>query len=180
MIGKLANIQGKWKRITLTDEEIDAVMDSLLKRNAKELGRVIDFVLDLKRKGQISNDKELMHLVCLLADKQLTASYTVLNSALEEKIFAMKEGLYKEMEKAEKIVEEQLEKKEETPEKSMIDEAVEKAEESGEEKPDFSPKQESEMKELTEEELAEIKPDSEVLKRGELEKKGLFGRFRRK
>ena len=94
MIGKTAVIKGKPRRIELTEEEYDELMEELIKTNKKELERVCNNVADLP--------VEFNKAVKLLFDKQATASFSVINSALDKKIQGLKEEDRKELSEKDK------------------------------------------------------------------------------
>lgn len=79
MLGRVILHQGQYKRITLSDKEYDKIMEDLLEMNMKELERIMKRTKD--------SDK-----VQILAEKQLTASFTVLVSALDEKVNKIKDA----------------------------------------------------------------------------------------
>jgi hypothetical protein len=121
MIGKWANINGKFTRVLLEEKEIKKVMKDLLEFNTKQLGIVIK-----KLNDEEYNASENPILIRILADKQMVSSYTVLLNALEEKVTKLKEPPKKDDEDFKKLVQKQLEKveKEEKP-KSRIEQAFE-------------------------------------------------------
>jgi len=96
--------QGKFERMSLSNEEIDKMMQELLEHNFKEVRRIEAF---LKNKG-IDSIEERDRLMPILAERQLTSSFQVWANALDEKIFAFKQGQNRyitktESEKIEKI-----------------------------------------------------------------------------
>ncbi|MEM2919005.1 MAG: hypothetical protein QXY62_05870 [Candidatus Altiarchaeota archaeon] len=87
-IGKWIATGKVWKRIELTDEELNNAMSELLKFNLNELKRTINEVInEIKKTGLPIKPEEAIRI---LFEKQGIASYTFLNNILEEKIQLIK------------------------------------------------------------------------------------------
>jgi len=124
MIGKQIQLKYEWKWVELTDKELNRVLDKLLDSNIRELERVINRVVG---RGGVIRDMEFSDVVKMLFDKQATASFTVINNALDKKIFMLRQRAYKKIDNewVKKKVEEGFKQPERKPEKSLIDKAFE-------------------------------------------------------
>jgi len=122
---------GNFERIGLTKEELNEVMDKLLEHNYRELQRIGSF---LKSKGYDEKEEASAVTMQILAEKQLTSSFTVIANALDEKLYNMRSKARKPFTKEEqkdikKKVEEGFKKKDTEEGKSIIEEAFEKTDE---------------------------------------------------
>ena len=133
MISRTAKIStwGGFERIGLTEKEINSIMDELLSHNYKELERIIEF---LRKKGYNIKDDTTKVILKILADKQLTSSFTVITNYLDEKIFKMREKARrpfseKEQKEIKRMVEEGFKMKDKEKGKSLIDKAFEQSQE---------------------------------------------------
>lgn len=123
MIGKWANINGKFTRVVLDKTETKNVMKKLLEFNINEIGRVIKTLND-----EGYNANEHVFMVKMLSKKQMISSYTALLNALEEKITNMKTNSFcakpkKDDKEFKALVEKQLDKLKKEKPKSKIEEA---------------------------------------------------------
>lgn len=124
-LGKTVKIGYEWKRITLTEEERQRVMQALVEINAQEFKRCLDTAKNISK-------EDFFNIAVVLFDKQGIAAFTALSEALEIKVHRVKQT------PQEKALEKQATEKAETqlaepppapkPERSAIDESMEKAE----------------------------------------------------
>jgi len=96
---------GKFERMSLSEEEINDMMQGLLEHNFKEVKRIDTF---LKNNG-IDSIEERDRLMPILAERQLTSSFQVWANKIDEKIFAYKQRQNRfitkgEADKIEKVV----------------------------------------------------------------------------
>jgi hypothetical protein len=108
LLGRTTQIRYQYHRVELTKEEQEKMQNELLENNFGELDRIMNF---LKGKG-VDYNKNPEYLR-LLAEKQLTSSFTAWQTALEDKVFHMKNKANKPLEKSKmdeikKTIEEQL------------------------------------------------------------------------
>jgi hypothetical protein len=91
-ISKLANIDGKLKRIELSDKEYEDVMERLIKSNVKELKRCIKYAPEIRKDAFESNKSDISTeaIIRILAEKQLVASYTATINEIDFKISRLK------------------------------------------------------------------------------------------
>jgi len=85
LLQKTINIRYAYHRIELSKEELDKKMEELLEHNYNELNRIAKY---LEKNGIKPSDSP--EFLAILAEKQLTSSYTAWSSALDEKAFHMK------------------------------------------------------------------------------------------
>jgi hypothetical protein len=82
LLGRTINVKNQYHRIELTKEEQEKMQNELLENNFGELDRIANF---LEGKGVVySKNPECLRL---LAEKQLTSSFTAWQNALEDKLF---------------------------------------------------------------------------------------------
>lgn len=128
-IGKNAMINNKWQWVELDEKQAEEALEELLKNNEIQLKLCMQ-----KVSGMEVNTDNKLKLAMALFDKQGTASYTILNNKLDQKISAMKNKVFfksfkgKTFKEAEKTAEKELEKEPKTiSEKSVLNEAFQKA-----------------------------------------------------
>jgi hypothetical protein len=84
-LGKNSNIQGKWVWISLTEEESKKALEEVLHENIEQTRNCV---------FRCSEEEIGIEFTKIILDKQLTASFTALNNALDRKINAIKDGKY--------------------------------------------------------------------------------------
>lgn len=116
------NINYKYHRVGLDSKEREEVMNNLLEENLNELMRIIGKIKDSKIPEQ-----NKWEVVKALFNKQGTASFTILNQALDDKVFKLKESAVKKPVKIHESSKE-LGKTQKPKGKSLIDKAFDKHE----------------------------------------------------
>ena len=102
MLSKNANIRGEWQRVSLTKDEMNVIMEDLIKNNIKELRRCIETTKKLTSLETFGIPTD--NIIRMLYEKQATQSFTIMSTALEKKIDDLKNPfnpLNKEEEKPE-------------------------------------------------------------------------------
>lgn len=85
MLSKNINVNGKWKRVELTEDETRDVLDKLLETNLNEMQKCEEKANDYNK--NMSTNLSHAQIVRMLFDKQATASFTAISSAIDEKAF---------------------------------------------------------------------------------------------
>lgn len=82
-LGKTVKIGYEWKRISLTDEERQRVLQALVEINSQEFKRCLETAKKISK-------EDYFNIAVVLFDKQGLAAYTALTEALEIKIHRLK------------------------------------------------------------------------------------------
>jgi len=86
-LSKVMKVGNQFKRVSLTPEEMQQVLENLIEFNANEFKRCLDVAEKIDKKYKFN-------IATVLFDKQGLASFTAMSEALEEKINAIRDKTY--------------------------------------------------------------------------------------
>lgn len=86
-LSKVMKVDNQWKRVSLTPEEMQQVLENLIEFNASEFKRCLDVAEKIDKKDKFN-------IATVLFDKQGLASFTAMTEALEEKVNAIRDKTY--------------------------------------------------------------------------------------